>query len=176
MSDFTEVRPGGRPFKRAYLAFMLWFVGRAIQAAAKVDKDVKREFEELPEGFTFTLGAAPDGPVMVVGKKENGAVKYLGWKTEGLEIDLKMTIKNLEAFFMLFTFQESTPVSNSRDRMFVEGEVPTACAAVRILDIVQVHLLPPFIAKLAIKRYPRWPWTRHLFTRGRVYLRTILGF
>lgn len=175
MGDFTEVKPGGRPFKRMYLAFMLWFVGRAIQAAAKVDEDVKREFEELPEGFTFSLGAAPDGPVMVVGKKENGAVKYLGWKPEGMEIDLKITIKNLEALFMLFTFQESTPVSNARDRMFVEGEVSSACAAVRILDIVQVYLLPWFIAKLAIKRYPRWPLRRHVFDRTRVYVRTIVG-
>jgi len=42
MDDFKEITSGNKPFKRAYVAIMLWFVGRAIQAAARVDKDVKR--------------------------------------------------------------------------------------------------------------------------------------
>lgn len=176
MSDFTEIRPGGRPFKRMYLAFMLWFVGRAIQAASKVDPDVKKEFSELPYGFKFALTAAPTGPAMVVGKDDSGKVRYMGWNTDDVDLDVRMSIKSLEAFFLIFTFQESTPVANARDRLFVEGDLPQACAAVRILDIVQVHLLPKPIAKLAIKRYPKWSVKRHTVTRSLVYLRTLLGF
>lgn len=175
MSDYAEIRPGGRPFVRAYLGFMLWFVGRAIQAAAKVDADVRKEFETLPEGFTMVLASAPNGPAMVVGKNEAGKVKYKGWKTDGLTPDVKMTIKHMEGFFLIFTFRESTPTANARDRLFVEGGLPEACAAVRILDIVQVYLLPKPVAKLAVKRYPKWGIKRHTYNRALVYLRTIIG-
>ena len=92
MGDFKEVTAGNKPFKKAYVAIMLWFVGRAIQAAARVDKEVKREFEKLPEGFTFCLGVMPKGPYMIVGKNEKGRVKYLGWKPGGRRIDLDMKI------------------------------------------------------------------------------------
>jgi hypothetical protein len=176
MNDFREITPGGRPFTRMYLSFMLWFVGRAIQAAAKVDPDIQREFDDLPDGFTFALTAAPNGPSMVVGKDTEGRVKYLGGSIEGRDLNVKMTLKSMEGLFVLFTFRESTPVANARDRLFVEGEVPEACAAVRVLDAVQVYLLPKPVAKLAIKRYPKWSFKRHTWNRAMVNLRTIIGF
>lgn len=174
MGNFKVIQPGRRPFVNVYLSFMFWFVGRAIQAAALVDSDVKKEFQELPDNFSFSLGAAFNGPKMVIGKDSNGKVKYMGKKD--LEPQVKITIKSLEALFLLFTFRESTPVSNSRDRLIVEGNLPHACAAVRILDIVQVYLLPKPIAKLAIKRYPKWNLKKHTINRLLINVRAILGF
>lgn len=175
MNNFREIKPGGRPFTRMYLQFMLWFVGRAIQAAAKVDSQVKEEFDALPEGFSFTLTAAPEGPSMVVGKNGMGVVKYLGGSTEGKDLDVKMTAKSMEALFTLFTFRESTPMANARDRLFVEGEIDQVCAVLRVLDIVQVYLLPKPVAKLAIKRYPKWPLARHTWNRAMVNVRAVVG-
>jgi hypothetical protein len=176
MGDFREVTPGGKPLKRVYVAVMLWFVGRAIQAAAVVDDDVKKEFENLPDGFTFSLGVMPDGPTMIVGKNRRGKVKYLGWNPKGRRIDLQMKIKNLEAAILMFTFQESTAVANARVRMIVDGEVPPACAIVRVLDIVEVYLLAKIIAKLAVKRYPVWSFSRKWIGRTRIYVRAVLGY
>ena len=176
MGDFKEVTSGNKPFKKAYVAIMLWFVGRAIQAAAKVDKDVKKEFETLPEGFTFCLGVLPKGPYMIVGKNEKGRVKYMGWKPGGIRIDLDMKIKSIEAAILMFTFQESTTVATARDRMIVDGEVPHVCAVVRMLDIGEVYLLPKFIARLAVKRYPAWSFGRKYIGRVRIYFRSILGY
>ncbi|MBI9092542.1 MAG: hypothetical protein JEZ12_25280 [Desulfobacterium sp.] len=176
MEDFVEIKPKGKPLKRIYLNLMLWFMGRAVQASAKVDPKVKQEFEALPHGYTFTLGAFPNGPWMVVGKDDAGRVKYLGRNVKDKTIDLWMTLKSVEALFLLFSFQESTPVSNARSRLFVEGDLPHACAVVRILDIVQVYLLPKFIAKLAIKRYPRWPLRQHVIGRILVNARTLIGY
>lgn len=176
MEDFVEIKPKGNPLKRIYLNLMLWFVGRAVQAASRVDPQVRNEFQNLPMGFTFSLGAFPNGPWMVVQKDDRGRGKYLGAKVEGRVIDLSMILKSMDALFLLFSFQESTPVSNARGRLFVEGEVPHACAVVRILDIVQVYLLPKFIAKLAIKRYPNWSLKRHIVNRTRVNVRTLIGY
>ena len=174
MGQFREMTPGGRIFQRIYITIMLWFVGRAIVAASKADPEVAEEFEKLPAGFTFALGVLPSGLRMVIRKERSGRVTYLG-QAKGEAVDLDMTIKNMQAFFLIFSFQESTPTANARARLFVDGSVPEACAVVRVLDVVQVHLLPKFIAKLAVKRYPKWSLKRHTLTRGMVYLRTLSG-
>ena len=176
MDDFKEITAGKKSFKKAYVAVMLWFVGRAIQAAARVDKEVKKEFERLPDGFTFSLGVLPRGPYMIVGKNEKGRVKYMGWNPDGRHIDLAMKIKNIEAAILMFTFQESTAVASARERMIVDGELPYVCAIVRVLDIGEVYLLPKLIARLAVKRYPSWSFGRKYIGRARIYFRSILGY
>jgi len=176
MGNYREVVAGGKPFKKTYIAIMLWFVGRAIQAAARVDKEVKKEFEKLPEGFIFSLGVEPGGPCMIVGKNKKGRVKYMGGNPGSKHIDLEMKIKNLEAAILMFTFQESTTIATARDRMIVNGEVPHTCAIVRVLDIVEVYLLPRLIAKLAVKRYPYWTFRRKYVGRIRIYFRSMLGY
>jgi hypothetical protein len=176
MKGYREINAGRKPFKKAYVAVMLWVVGRAIQAAGRVDESVKAEFDALPEGFSFSLGVEPGGPCMIVGKNAQGHPKYLGWKPEGKRIDLKLRIKNIEAAMLLFSFRESTAVASARNRLIVDGEVSSACAAVRILDIVEVYLLPRMMAKLAVKRYPVWtPWRKYI-GRFRIYFRSLLGY
>ena len=176
MKDLREIAAGKKSLKKDYVALMMWFMGRAIQAAAAVDKDVRKEFAELPDCFTFALGVMPDGPHMIVGKDRRGFVRYRGWNLRDKKIDLKFTIKNVEAAVLLFTFQESTAIAVARDRLIVDGEVPYACAVVRILDSVEVYLLPKIIARLAVKRYPAWSPGRKYFGWILVYLRTVLGF
>ena len=64
-ANWPTVRCGPKrsPVKRWYLAIMLWFVGRAVQAASRVDKEVKAEIDRLPEGFCFSLGVDPFRPL-----------------------------------------------------------------------------------------------------------------
>ena len=176
MNNFREVAAGGKSLKRDYVAVMMWFMGRAIQAAAAVDEAAKKEFAGMPDGFTFALSVMPNGPHMIVGKDQGGFARYRGWDPEGKKIDLDMKIKNIEAAMLIFTFQESTALATARERLIVDGEVAHACAIVRILDIVEVYLLPKIIAKLAVKRYPGWPFRRKYLGRALIYVRTIFGF
>jgi len=151
-------------------------MGRAIQAAAAVDRAVKKEFVDMPDSFTFALSVMPNGPHMIVGKDQRGFVRYRGWDPEGKNIDLQMKIKNIEAAMLIFSFQESTALATARDRLIVDGEVEHACAIVRILDIVEVYLLPKIIARLAVKRYPVWSFRRKYLGRALIYVRTVFGF
>ncbi len=173
---YREIVSPQKQFKRIYLGIMLWFVGRAIQAAAKTDQAVRDEFAKLPERFTFGLGVMPNGPFMIVGKTKKGRVRYLGGDPEKQSLDLTLKIKNIEAGMLMFTFQEATAIAVARDRLIVDGLASPACAVVRILNIVEVYLLPEIIAKLAVKRYPRWPLTKKLWGRTCIYVRTVLGF
>ncbi len=179
IENYPEIIPGKNPFKKIYLAVFLWITGRAIQAAARTDRVVKKEFEMLPDDFMLYLGVSPNGPGFVVGKDSNGKAKYMGAKLKGKSITLKMIIKNIEAAFLVFTFQESTAVGFAHDRFMVSGNLDEACRIGRVLDIVEIYLLPKIITKLAVKRYPGWkqmsPIRKHV---GRViiYTRAILGF
>ena len=176
MKNFREVAAGEKSLKKDYVAMMLWFMGRAIQAAAAVDRAVKKEFTDMPDSFTFELSVMPNGPHMIVGKDQRGFVRYRGWNPAGKKIDLQMKIKNIEAAMLIFTFQESTALATARERLIVDGEVAHACAIVRILDTVEVYLLPKIIAKLAVKRYPDWSFRRRYLGRVLIYVRTLFGF
>jgi hypothetical protein len=175
MKIIQEIKAGKKPLKRAYVGIFLWFTGRAIQAAATVDDEVKKEFAALPENFAFSLGCLPSGPWMVIGK-ENGKVKYLGANPAAKHLHVRLSIKNIDAAFLILSFQESTALATTRNRLITDGEIPYALAVIRILDIVEVYLLPKIIASLAVKRYPSW-WSvsRKLGGRIGVYTRTLLG-
>ena len=99
METFIEIKPGRKPFQRIYLGTMLWFMGRAVQAAARADKQVKKEFENMPEGYTFSLGAFPKGPHMIIGKDDKGRVRYLGGDIARHPVDLEMTLKSVKNLF-----------------------------------------------------------------------------
>jgi len=161
-----------------YVVIMLWVVGRAIQVAARVDKDVKKEFEDLPEDFIFYLGVGPAGPYMVVGKNEKGKVKFMGMNPSGKNISLRLTIKTMEAAIQVFTFQESTCVAFARERFVADGELPQALGIVRVLNRIETLLLPKIVTKLAVKRYPKWSElnpVRKYLTRIAVYLGIVTG-
>jgi hypothetical protein len=173
---YREMSPGRSYLKRAYLSINLWFMGRAIQAASRVDEQVRREFRSLPDKFTFALGVMPNGPYFVVQKSGADNARYIGRRIDAQPVDLTMAFKHMEAGMLTFTFRENTPVATARDRLVVDGEVSYACAVVRILDIVQIYLLPKVIARLAVKRYPRWPLGRKLINRTRIYWRSLIGY
>ncbi len=174
--SYREIKPGRKPVKRVYLAVMLWFMGRAVQAASRVDRAIMDEVADLPDDFVFALGVVDRGPWMLVERQAQGALRYRGRRIEDTPVDLKLAFKHLEAGFLTFTFQENTPVATARDRLEVDGEVAHACAVVRILDRVQVYLLPKPLARLAVKRYPRWPLMAKCVRRARIYWRALLGY
>jgi aldehyde:ferredoxin oxidoreductase len=168
--------PSKRLFKGLYLQLMFWFMGRAVAAAARVDAGVQDEFAQLAEGFTFALRVLPSGPCLVVGKDPEGRPRYLGGVSSGMEVDLDLMIKHRAAAMLLFTFRESTAVSFAHDRMLVDGSLGCAMNVVRILDRVEILLLPGCIARLAVKRVPAGKAAPTILRRLMLYARTITGF
>ena len=186
-----DARAARRPLVRAYCRLLLWFLGRAAAAGSVVDPDVKAETSRFPEGFSFALLVHPFGPCMalrsqggrlVVDKKrartltrrqEASRTPGVSSQAPGSGQELVIKIKSLEAAWRLFTFRESTCGSQARDRMAADGNIAATCGVVRILDRMEIYLLPAFLARRAVKRYRRPPkfWPRRLA----VYGRTLLG-
>ncbi len=178
ISNHTEMRPGRKMIKRMYVAIAMFLFGRAFQAGSKVDPGIREEFDSLPTGFLLDLCVGPDGPRMLVEKTADGKVVYRGQSLKGRQPTLTMKIKHLEAAMMLFTFMESTCVANARNRIVVDGDIRHALAVVRIMNRLEVFLLPKCLAKLGVKRYPvrsQLPSKHKYIGRAGIYLRLITG-
>ncbi len=150
-----RVRPRSRPFASAYCTIILWFLGRAAAAASRHDDETAAEFERLPDRFSFALQVAGHGPAMVTGKNGKGKAVYLGGASylRDNPPELVIRIKNLSAAVLLFTFRESTAISQARDRLVADGPIPETCGVVRILNRLETIILPKVIAVRAVKRY-----------------------
>ncbi len=165
--------PGRKIGKRFYLRTLLWFLGRSIQSAAAIDPMIRQEFLALPDQFTFSLTIHPHGPTMVVGKNTDGSVTYFGHAREDHAIDVTLSIHDIEAAMLLLTFREGTAVSAARDRISIYGSIVHGCSIVRVLDRVEILLLPAFLARRAVKRYLSPPKKHSM--RIKLYIHSILG-
>ncbi|MEW5817717.1 MAG: hypothetical protein AB1798_20275, partial [Spirochaetota bacterium] len=134
------------------------------------------EVSDLPEGFVFIMRVLPEGPGLRLVKNHTGKLRYAGAAGASDEGDLIIMFKNIEAAMLVLTFRESTAAAFTRDRMIVKGDLSKAMLLVRCLNILEVYLLPAFLAKLAVKRYPPWSFTRKHPGRIRIYRKTLLGF
>lgn len=176
--EYPAITPGKKWIKKIYVWILLFVFGRAFQAVSKVDRAAKDEFASMPADFMLDLCVMPNGPHMIVGKDEKGRVKYYGWNPKGKKITLSMKIKNLEAAILMFTFQESSCVATSRDRLIVDGDLPVACGVLRMMDLLEVLLLPKIVAKFGVKRYPKWsqmsPFRKYA-SRALTYVRIVTG-
>ncbi len=169
-----RLSPGRKPFKSLYLHIILWFLGRSIQAAVHIDPKIRQEFFNLPDDMTFSLGVEPQGPRMVIRKSTQTGVSYLGRASRKTPADLEIKIHDIEGAMLLLTFRESTAISASHGRISIVGNVAHGCTIVRILDQLEILLLPKCIAKRAVKRYSTPD--RIGAMRTRLYVRTLIGY
>ncbi|WP_168203257.1 aldehyde ferredoxin oxidoreductase family protein [Oceanispirochaeta crateris] len=148
-SRSITVRPSGRFFKTLYCRIVLAVLGWFIPAVACRKKSVQEEVVTFPEGFSFSLGVWPCGPSVTFRRRGRGLKK--SGKTE--RVDMRVSLKSIEAAWLLFSFQESTCQSEANGRLSVEGELPHTCTFIRFMDKVEILLLPRFIAEKAVKKW-----------------------
>jgi len=174
----VEVKQAGsKRIKRIYVWIVMFLFGRAFQAGT-VDREIRDEYKRLPDNFLLDLCVEPDGPHMLVGKNASGKMKYMGWNPRGKNVTLAMKVKNLEAGMRMFTFMESTCVANALNRIIVDGEIKDALAIVRVMNLLEVYLLPAIVAMRGVKRYPLWRQmnpVRKYTGRVLLYLRLVTG-
>lgn len=155
--------------QRLYVAVMLWVVGRALVATSRVDAGVRAELAHLPAGYQIQMVVMPGGPGFVVECVGDGTLQRT--RRPKARPDLSIRFKHVAHAFLVLSFQEGTARAFANDRMVADGDVSHAIVLVRCLNTMEALILPRWIARRAVKRYPRLPWLEKMGKALRIYAR-----
>lgn len=155
--------------KRAYVATMMRIVGRGLAVASRVDSEIVRELSHLPVEMTIAMRVYPNGPCCFL-QRTHDDLRYLGVRDSGAA-DMDIIFKHLQHAWLLYTFQENTPVAFARNRIVLDGEIAHAIVFNRCLARLLSLILPRVIARRAVKRYPDIGLGSKLFLATSIYLR-----
>lgn len=139
-------------FQRKYVSGMMKLIARLLQAGSEVDEEIKKEIDNLPDGYLFRMDAAPGNPCLML-QKRNGTMHIVP-DDSPLEPDLRISFKHVTHAFLVFSFQEGTATAYANDRMLIDGDTGLAMKVVRSLNRVQSVVLPKMIAEKAVKTLP----------------------
>ncbi len=149
---------------------VLFFLGRAMDAGYRLDKDIRKELDAFPDGHVIKFTTAGDNAALAFWK-ENGEIKRLnGKKAVEKEADLWFEFKNTAAAFLTLTGQIGIAEAYCQHRMLVYGDIYAAMGVVRIMDSVENYLFPQFMSKKILKRPPE----KHVSSL-RMYMGVIFG-
>lgn len=171
MLDIENVLPG---MERAYVNLMMGVVGRGLVSTSQQDEQVHREISVFPAGYVFQMVVMPVGPSFSVQVHADGTLRLL--KNFQGRPDLCVRFKHMAHAFLVFSFQESTVQAFANDRMYVDGDVAHAIRLVRCLSRMEVLILPKFVARRAVKRYPAISLGEKAGLAARIYARVALNF
>jgi len=160
------------PVQRTYVRFMLWLIGRLLQAASVVDEEVRREVRALPDGFSFAMRVRSGSAGLTLVRRGDRlrVVPASMARTPMLVFEFK----HVAHAFLVVSFQESTPQALANDRLAVDGEYPSAMKMLRALNRMQAVVLPRFIAVRALKSCPSLGLGEKLRLAARIYGRLFI--
>ncbi|MDA3811843.1 MAG: aldehyde ferredoxin oxidoreductase family protein [Spirochaetaceae bacterium] len=145
-----HIKPAGLIVKKIYCSLVMAVLGWFIPHIACRRKSVREEVICFPDNFTFRFAIWPGGSSVSFRRVGDRLVKIK--KSQG-KVDLIVNLKSLEAAWLLLTFQESTCQSEANARLSVQGELPHTCTFIRLMDKVEILLLPKFLARKAVKKW-----------------------
>jgi len=177
---YPDIKPKKKIFAKIYLSILLFVLGRGFQAASKSVKEIKKESAELPDGFSFSLNIDPIKLNVSLKKDNRNYFKCLGINYKPYKIgtdqpDNIINFRNISSAMKVFTFSISSAISYAQNGISVKGGLPETLAVLRILNLVEYYLLPGFIVKGILKRYPSQNWFVKIFLRIAIYVRLIIG-
>ncbi|MBN2657891.1 MAG: aldehyde ferredoxin oxidoreductase family protein [Spirochaetales bacterium] len=145
-----QVKPARSTIKLIYCTTVMAVLGWFIPAVACRKTSVREEVRALPDDFKLRFAIWPSGPALSL-MRVGDRLKKVALTEE--EADMTVYLKSLEAAWLLLTFQESTCGSEAAGRLMVKGDLPHTCTFIRLMDKVEILLLPRFLAKRAVKKW-----------------------
>jgi len=154
--------------KRLLAKIILWFLGRGLEAAAKLDPVVKKEINSWKDSSVIIISINDFGPTLGLIKEKDRlkAVKVKELKNP----ELAIYFKNIEAALLVLTGQTGIARAFSEHRFSVRGDIGFSMSFVRVLYIVESYLFPKFITNKILKQQPKKGSTRF-----RIYLSVLFG-
>jgi hypothetical protein len=172
IQKYQEIEPPKKRFKDQVVRLCLYCLGIGIETAYKNVPEVKKEWDALPEPFSFCF-SVENGPSMMVLKRAN-TVTYVGEK-EAYRADLELVIKNIEFAYLAMTGKMSTPNLIYHNRQCVRGDLNYMIRMIRVLGAAQALLFPNLLLRFYVKKVP--PLTLStMINRVRAYTNVAIRF
>ncbi|MCU0821117.1 MAG: hypothetical protein MUC95_01430 [Spirochaetes bacterium] len=149
---YAPVHPPLKRLKKTITGITLYFLGTALQTAARLNPEVKKEISTLPENFCFIMTAEPKGPRMVL-LKTGGRLIYKRGKEE-INPDIILCMKNIEFTFRMMLSLLSNSEVVWQNRAYVRGDLNLMTSILRCFDVAQAIIFPNFLVKRYIKYVP----------------------
>ncbi len=154
-------------FKKIITKIGLFALQRGAVSLSHFNDEVQKELQAWPNGFTIKI-AVKGHPIAIAWKKTNSGLKAVNPISKS--DDLIIYFKNLNTAFNVITTLSNVPEAFTQNRIQAFGYNPDSMILIRILNIVQAYLFPPFLSKRVLKRVPHFNWKQHL---GRIRVYTI---
>ncbi len=138
--------------KQRIAAIALLALGVTFEYLSRKSKALKDEIAGWEEGRVFALSVMRDGPSVSL-KKENGAIRYLGYGLK--DSDITFYFKNIDSALMVFVGMMGAHTASIQHRTIVHGDLGKAMEVLRAMNIVQMYLFPGIVLKTTFKRPPK---------------------
>jgi hypothetical protein len=146
--------------KQRIAAIAMLALGVTFEYLSRKCAALRSEIAGWEEGRVFSLSVMREGPSVSL-KKENGAIRYLGF---GLKSpDIAFYFKNIDSALLVFTGMMGAHTASIQRRTIVHGDIGMAMETLRAMNIVQMYLFPGFVLKATFKRPPKMSFGQLLF-------------
>lgn len=145
------IKPTHRIWQGLYLKIVFWVLGRTLPAACTLDETLQAEWAAFPENFSFRLAVLPQGPSLTINRSGTVRTSSNVSISEKTNPDVSIELKNPWGAMRVFRFKEHSSLAAARNRIIVRGPLPETCRILRILNRLEILLLPKNIAKRAVK-------------------------
>lgn len=146
---------GNKKIKRKVAQLVLFFLGRGLKAAYKLDSAVKEELSTFPDNTIIRLDIAPIGPSLAFTVRNNKLYTFKGKKARELNPFIDIVFKNVDGALQVLLAQAGIAEAYCQHRMLVYGDVFKTIGIIRVMDKVENYLFPGFIAKKLLVRRPK---------------------
>jgi hypothetical protein len=170
VTNFPELPPRRKPFKRLVNQIVMVVLGKALQSLSKHEPLIQHEALGWPENFTLMIVVRPDGGSMALTRLAGGKLAYRGTHFPEAQADVVIYMKNVESAFAMFTGQLGIDMGYAQHAMCARGDLSHTVSVVRVLNIAEAYLFPSLLARRLMKQLPPIPFGRKTALRLKAYL------
>jgi hypothetical protein len=140
---------------------------KAVLFVQNKDSDFQEDMSSFRDGFRIKLRVTdPFEDYYISFEKRDG--KLFSVKDEK-DVDLEIVFKGLKTAYRIFLTISTVHKSFVENKLLVYGDLAKAMTLIRMLNVVQSYLYPPFLSQRALKRPKKLNLSQEM-TRLKLYI------
>ena len=153
--------------KSGLVKLIMKILGKSMAYVSKNDARARDTFLNLPENLRVSMGIFGEDTYVTLQKTKNQI--YVDKPHDNLPADLEIIFKNRKACKKVLLGRFGVAESFARHDILLKGNINTAVALVRIIDLCEYYLFPRLITRKFL------PKTKKQFASIKLYFFALFG-